>query len=463
MKKILKAIFPIKLNFAILQLEEYKYLRFLKWILKNFFKRSVPSKKPFVITQKVKYLAVLFTLISLAFPLLTLLITKSLLASFIVLLILLTQPYITLLFSLLLLKPYEMYNKNKTIENTRKKVTSFKNLKVIGITGSFGKSSTKEILYQILKAKFDVLKTPESFNTIFGIAKVVDLELDKNHEYFICEMAAYNIGEINTLTYMVPPTYGILTGITTQHFERFGSLENTIKAKFELVDAVKDKTNMVFNLNDENIQNELTKRKITNPTGFLKAQNIKFDKNGSSFDLFFGPKKYSVKTKLFGFASVKNIEAASSMAHKLGLSPSYIVERIKSLNPVDNRFVLSQTDGKAVIVNNTYSSNPQGFRETINTAKNIKGKKVLVTPGLVELGEMEKQTHIDLGVYAQNIFDKIVLVGKNNRTVSFSKGLNNEKIVEFIEDNREDYFNTINKLKKEFDWIFLENDVTQNY
>ncbi len=463
MKKIIKTLFPIKLNFAILQLEEYKYLRFIKWILKNFFKRSIASKKAFVVTQKIKYLVSLFILICLALPTLIFLLTKSLIISLIILFILLTQPYIALLLALLLLKPYEMYNKQKTIEDIRKKVTSFKNLKVIGITGSFGKSSTKEILYQILKGKFDVLKTPESFNTIFGIAMVVDLELDKNYEYFICEMAAYNTGEIKTLTYMVPPQYGILTGITTQHFERFGSLENTVKAKFEIVDAVKNNNNMVFNLDDENIIGELRQRKIVNPTGFLKAQNIKFDKNGSSFNLLFGNKKYPVKTKLFGFASVKNIEAAASMAQKLGLSPSYIVERIESLSPVDNRFVLSPTEGKASIVNNTYSSNPKGFKETINTAKIIKGKKVLVTPGLVELGEMEKETHTNLGINAQGVFDKIVLVGKNNRTMSFAKGLENPKIVEFIPDTREAYFEAINKLKRDFDWIFLENDLSQNY
>ncbi len=287
MKKLLKIIFPIKLHFTILQLEEYKYTRFIKWILKNFFKRSIAAKKPFAVTQKITYLTFLFILICIILPIVLFSITSSLLLSFLALIILLTQPWITLGLSLALLKPYEIYNRKKAIEDSRKKLLSCQNLKVIGITGSFGKSSTKEILYQMLKEKYDVLKTPESFNTIFGIAKVIDLELDNKYDYFICEMAAYNKGEIATLTYMVPPKYGILTGITTQHYERFGSLENTIQAKFELIDAIKDKDNIVFNLNDKNITGEVKKRKIENPSGFLTAKNTKFDKNGSSFDLIF--------------------------------------------------------------------------------------------------------------------------------------------------------------------------------
>jgi UDP-N-acetylmuramoyl-tripeptide--D-alanyl-D-alanine ligase len=374
--------------------------------------------------------------------------------------ILLTNPFAALGLSLLILKPYEVYKKRQTINITKEKINSLNKLQIIGITGSFGKTSTKEILYQILKNKYKTLKTPESYNTLFGIAKVVDLELDNTYEYFICEMAAYKIGEINELCNMIPPKFGILTGITTQHFEKFGSLKNTIKAKFELVDGINNIGNIIFNLDDLNIKSELAKRGINYPSNTLSTKNIQIDKSGSYIEFLFNGKTYKVKTKLFGLAHIKNILIAANMALKLGLPMEYIISQISKLDSIDNRQVL-QIFGKSVIVNNTYSSNPQGFTETIETAKLVKGKKALVTPGLVELGKLEKQIHLDLGKKAKGVFNKVILVGENARTKSFASGVHEN--FEFINDTRENYSTKLEEIKEKYDWIFLENDLTQNY
>ncbi len=447
---MINLIFPFKLQLNILQLEEYKPIRYIRWNLKNIFKRNLQTKKALVYTPKVKNIILIYVLICLI----------SLFINIFLFLILILEPFIGLTLAVLILMPYELFNKYKTIQKTRNKILSFKNLEVIAITGSFGKSSTKEILYQLISDKFPTLKTPESYNTIFGVAKVVDFELDENYKYFICEMAAYKIGEIKELCYMVPSKYGLLTGITTQHLERFGSLANTIKAKFEIVDAIDNKENIVFNLSDENIKEELDQRKIDKPTDFLKATNIKFNKSGSSFGIKINNINYKVETNLFGFANIKNILGAASMALKLGLSGDYIVEQIEKLKPVDNRLALIQY-GKTTLVNNTYSSNPQGFKETIETAKLVKGKKVLVTPGLVELGSEETKIHEELGKLSQNAFDLVILVGENNRTKSFANGL--KENYKFINDTRDEYFKTIEDLKGKYEWIFLENDLTQNY
>jgi len=128
------------------------------------------------------------------------------------------------------------------------------NLKVIGITGSYGKTSTKEFLYQILRQKYKVLKTPGSYNTLFGIYKVINHELDARYDFFICEMGAYKIGEIKELCDCVLPDFAILTGINEQHLERFGKIENTIKAKFEIVETLKDKATAAINHADENVE-----------------------------------------------------------------------------------------------------------------------------------------------------------------------------------------------------------------
>src|SRR5260221_6829967 len=259
---------------------------------------------------------------------------------------------------------------------------------------------------------------------------------------------------------MIPPEYGVLTGITTQHFERFGSLDNTIKAKFELVDAIKEKNNIVLNLDDQNIVGELKKRNIKISENKISIKNINFDKNGSNSDLLINKKNHKIYTSLFGFANIKNIISAANISLKIGLSEKEIIDAIKNLKSFDNRNVLIQ-DTKATIVNNTYSSNIQSFKELIETAKQIKGKKVLVTPGIVELGSLESEVHKNLGSLSQNIFNEVILVGNNNRTKNLAKGL--ERNYKFINDNRKEYFNKIEELKKVYNWIFLENDVTENY
>lgn len=450
MKELLNIICPIILQLNIFQLEEYKPHRFLKWISKNFLTRKIQAKKPLIYTHKAKILLVIYTVLC----------TSLLFLNIYLFLILLTQPYIGLIIAILVLKPYEFLNKYRTIIETRNKVLSLNNLKVITITGSFGKSSTKEILYQILKTKYKVLRTPESFNTIFGIAKVVDLELDDSYKFFICEMAAYKTGEIKTLCNMVPPNFGVLTGITTQHLERFGSLENTVRAKFELIDTISDKNNVVFNLADKNILNELRKRNLKADNNQIIAKNIKFNKEGSNFDFVINQNIYKVLTPLFGSANVKNIIIAGNMALKLGIKENQIVIAIEKLKPFGNRNMLTK-NGNLVVVNNTFSSNFQSFREMIETAKKIKGKKVLVTPGIVEMGSLEGKTHEILGREAFGVFQKIILVGRNKKTLSLAKGLGNN--YEFIEDTRESYFSKIEEFKRKYDWIFLENDLTQNY
>jgi UDP-N-acetylmuramoyl-tripeptide--D-alanyl-D-alanine ligase len=472
MIKQINIIIPIKIQLTVLQLEEYNYARFMQWILDNFFTRTIPTKKELRITTKLKLILALAVISLLVLTIAIYLIFQNLLLSSFVFLLLLSQPYLSIGIALAIIKPFEQVYKQKIINKTRQKINSNKNLKVIAITGSFGKTSTKEILYQLTRGVFRVLRTPESFNTAMGISKIVDFELNSDYEFFICELAAYKKGEISKLCYMTNPSFGVLTGISKQHLERFGTLENTISAKFELLDYLENPNKMIFNLDDININKELRKRKIENPYGYglvskyaqIKAKNIRFNKKGSAFDLIIKGKIYKVKTHLFGYQNINNILAASSIAVEIGLRPNYVAREINNLLPFPNRCELSSfKNGKIVIVDNTYSSNPAGFLETIKTAKAIKGRKVLVTPGLVELGKEEKVVHKSLGKLTKGVFNKVVLVGNNPRTRAFAKGFSNTQQVEFIKDERDRYFQKLKELKEDFRWIFLENDITQNY
>lgn len=466
----LNSIFPIKIQTNILQLEGYDYSRLIRWVSRHYFDRKIPIKKPLVITSKIKTIYTLSIVWLMILGIAAYLLTSNLIFSIIVSILLLTQPYILLGLSLLLLKPPEYVFKKKVINKTKSKIISLKNLNIIAVTGSYGKSSTKEILYYILRDKYKILRTPESFNTVLGIAKVVDLELDKNYDYFICEMAAFKKGEIKELCKIIPPQFGIITGISKQHLERFKTLNNIVHAKFELADSISDSKKISFNLDDKNILNELKRRGIkifrgygvNNTRAKTRAENIKFGRNGSSFTLIINKNKFDIKTSLFGFSNINNILAATSMAVTLGLPSKHIVERIIELNQIPNRSSLYNIND-TTFVDNTYSSNPKGFLETIRTAKLIDGVKILVTPGLVELGSETKKIHYGLGKKAAKVFNKVILVGKNTKTSSFAKGFANRKNIKYIKDTREDYFKVLKELKGNSYWVFLENDITQNY
>jgi len=461
MKTLLSYIFPFKLYLNIFQLEEYNFIRFGKWLIHHFFKRNLEIKRPLKVTLRIKLIVALSIFWGILLPTIAFFIYENIFVSLIILFILFGQPYMLFFIALLPLKPYEAVRHFSVIKKNRKLILSNKKLKVIAITGSFGKSSVKEILYQMMKNTYKTLRTPESFNTVLGINKFLAYEFDSGYEYLICEMAAYQKGEIKELCHMVPPTYGILTGITEQHLERFGSLKNIVSAKFELSDFVSNPDAMVFNTYNQNVANELQKRNIKYKER-VEIRNIKFNKNGCNFTIITGGKRYPAKSALFGMSQIKNIQLASEMALKIGMSPSEIVRQINQLTPPPSRSTIKFIDN-CQIVDNTFSSNIESFKEIIETAKRIKGRKMLITPGIVELGKDEARVHEELGKSVSEIFDKTILVGKNTRTFALAKGIGKKSPIEFIDDSRDQFNSMIMKYSKTYDFIFLENDLTQNY
>ncbi|MEK7472849.1 MAG: UDP-N-acetylmuramoyl-tripeptide--D-alanyl-D-alanine ligase [Patescibacteria group bacterium] len=450
----------MKRYLTILQLEGYDLLRFIKWLIRNLFSTQNENKVKLVYTIKIKLIIFVSILIEMLIVFKTFNSTHNFLLIVSAFTIMYLGSFVIIILATLILKPLDILFRIYEITFIKNKLLSNKNLKIVGITGSYGKTSTKEILYQLIKSKYKTLRTPESYNTISGIKKTLDFELDSSYEVFICEMSAYKKGDIKNLCKIINPTHGILTGITTQHLERFGSLQNIVKTKFELYDAIDNKQNIIFNTNSIEISEEIKSRNINDFSEYVNAKNIVFSKSGSEFEITFKNKKYKVSTKLFGYSNIDNIMGALTMALKLGIDIDYLINKIENLAPVQSRFVLKE-NGNSMVVDNTFSSNEQSFYETIKTAEETEGKKLLITPGLVELGKNEESINNKVGIKADIVFDKIILVGKNSRTIAFSKDFRSKPI--FIKDSRKDYFETIERLKSEFDWIFLENDVTQNY
>lgn len=450
----------MKKYLTILQLESYDILRFINWLIRNIYTKKTEDKIELVYTTKIKLITLASFVIGLLLTLYLFNLKVNILLSITIVFILYSQSYILIIIGTFLLKPLDYFLKYYEILIIKNKLSNCKNLKIVGITGSYGKTSTKEILYQLIKGKFKTLRTPESFNTIAGIKKTLDYELDSTYEVFICEMSAYKKGDIKNICKIVNPEYGILTGLAKQHLDRFGSFDNIVNTKFELYEAIDNKRNIILNINNLDISNEIKKRNIKESSEYIKARNIVISKSGSEFEITYKNKDYKISTKLFGYSNIENILGALTMALKLGIHLDYLVNQVENLNSIQNRFALKES-GSTTIVDNTFSSNEITFKETIKTAEKVRGKKLLITPALVELGTEEELINSTIGKLAYKAFDKIILVGKNKRTIAFSKYFGSKPT--YIDDTRKDYFETIESLKDKYDWIFLENDVTQNY
>jgi UDP-N-acetylmuramoyl-tripeptide--D-alanyl-D-alanine ligase len=462
---MISKFFPYRLQLQILQQGEYRINSFLKWILGNFFKRELENKKKLFFSAKAKVILIL----SLALSLLTILILTFLFGSIglVLGLILCSQAYIFLTVSVLVLKPFEAIIRFQIKQKSISKLESLKNLTVIGITGSYGKTSVKEFLYSILKTEYQVLKTPESYNTVLGIAKVIDLELDDSYQFFVTEMAAYKRGEIKELADMLKPKYGILTGINEQHLEMFGSIENTVAAKFELIDAIPENGLAVIN-DDNDLVRENSQKYNKNFVVYglgdfsFSAKNIKINEEGTAFDLVLDDKIYACKTKLIGRSQIENIVAAAAMAFKLEVKPANIVKAIVDLSAVPHRLEL-RTRENMLVIDDAYNSNVTGFKEALRLLESFKERpKIIVTPGIVDLGEKTVEIHQPLGKLAETICDAVVLIGKSDRTKGLSQGITDQKKLHLI-DSISDLSAVLKTLNFKNPVVLLENDLPDNY
>lgn len=456
-------LFPFKLHLHIYQLDEYSSTKLFKWVFTHFLTRTVENKKPLIWTQKAKsiyYLALVIACIIIVF-----LLYDFKLIGLVLGLLIATQSYFLLVLASYILSPLEKYRKEKIKAQTRSKIASFPKVKIIGITGSYGKTSVKEFLYQILKTKYHVLKTPESYNTPYGIAKVVDLELDNSYEFFVCEMGAYRIGEIKEICDMVHPRYGILTGINEQHIETFGSLQNTTKGKFELIASLPENGFGVINIDNslikDNYQNY--KKKLV-PYGYnnqnFSIRNIKNHTSGWEFTLLLEGKEYHAKTKLLGKPNLQNILAAATMSYLLGMKPHEITAAIADLKQVPHRLELKEMQNMTII-DDAYNSNVDGFKGAIELIKMYKQPKIFITPGIVDLGAHTYSIHKNLGELLTGI-DYIILVGKSERTNGLKDGLKNKDNI--IETNTfQEALSEVDSLNLHHPIVLLENDLPDNY
>lgn len=356
------------------------------------------------------------------------------------------------------------------INDAKKILKSHKNLIVIGITGSYGKTTTKFILNRILSEKFNTVCTPQSFNTPMGVVRTVRGSIKPQTQVFVCEMGAKNVGDIKEICDISSPDYAIITSVGEQHLETFKSVDNVFKTKFELADAVTKKGGITLaNLDSEGINSRKDKRDdvvyFGNGTKYA-AQNITCSEDGTTFDLYLDNTEVTVSTRLLGIHSVSDILAAAAMAHILGVDVNDIKFAIGSLKPTEHRLELKSYTNGSLLIDDAYNSNPEGCLEAVRVLGSFAGKrKILVTPGLIELGDREYDCNYALGLEATKYADVIILVGQNRskpmidaiNTTDFDK--NNVYVVLSFKEATEIYTPMLNKESV----VLWENDLPDNY
>ena len=379
--------------------------------------------------------------------------------------------FIAMLINMPIEKCVYLYYKTKA----QRKLKSMTNLKIIGITGSYGKTSSKNILSDILNIKYNALPTPRNLNTFNGLIMTVNNHMDKFNDIFIAEMGAYVRGEIGRLCKLIKPKYGILTRIGTAHLESFGSQENIQRGKFELIESLPSDGFGVLNGDDPLQVSYKLKNKvrtiwigIDNEDVDVRAVNIKCTNKGTNFDVIFkGDKnKYHFETKLLGNHNVYNILAAIACGKEFGIDNEDLQKAVAGVRPVEHRLELKKL-GNFYMIDDAYNSNPVGAKSAVDVLDMMPGTKVVVTPGMIELGDKEDEYNKEFGrQIARSKTDYVVLIGEK-KTKPIKEGLLEEKFdkdkIIVFNDVREAYpFIGTLSVKDEV-YALFENDLPDTY
>jgi UDP-N-acetylmuramoyl-tripeptide--D-alanyl-D-alanine ligase len=279
----------------------------------------------------------------------------------------------------------------------------------VGVVGSYGKTSVKNILKAILSQKYTVVETPESYNTPIGIAKTVFSPEFENKQVFIAEMGARKKGDIAQLCRLIKPDFAAFTGVCAQHIQTFGSEENVFDEKSEIL-----KTGARV------VCGESLKTRILQTFGEQErivfcdraiAKDVQFYATETEFILTLGNKNVRVKTPLLGEAALENTLIAATLAYQMGLTPEEIGVGLKSVKPIPHRLALSSFHG-LYILDDGYNANEKGASEAIEALNRFKGRRCIVTPGIVECGVLEEKINETLGAkIAKAEIDTVILVG----------------------------------------------------
>ena len=441
----------------------------LGWIVRRLATRQ-PEKKKFALTARMKRLYIALALLLLILLFAVYLIWRRETAGIFYAALALVLPLLVALAGALAW-PVERLIFQLYFRDAEKKILKNPRLIRIGITGSYGKTSTKFILADILSQKYNVLATPASFNTPMGVTRIIRERLTPAHQVFIGEMGARHVGEIKELSRLVHPQIGILTAVGPQHLDTFKTLDRITKTKYELIEALPEDGLSVF-LDDGDIVTGLYRK--TTKARLLAgkegadawAEDVRVSPRGSHFTLRLrGWDPIPCETALLGEHNIRNILVCALVAKYLDLTPEQIRRGISALKPVEHRLQLMKTGGGVTVIDDAFNTNPRSSREALKVLSSFPGRRIIVTPGMVELGKDEDKYNQEFGRAMAGSVDIAVLVGKRH-TAPIRQGLTEEGFPEssiYTCASLQEAVAAVNSLLRPGDTVMYENDLPDHY
>ncbi len=445
------------------------------------------QKKPLVETQRLLRLKKTHAYICLAWSLVS---TLCAMASFFVLQSVASVPIAAFVFALIGYAPFALLavvvvssaafrekpeqRINQTFIDDAKRILDGRgDLIKIGITGSYGKTSAKFILGTILKQRYQVLVPPASYNTPMGIVRMVREMLTDSHQVMIAEMGARHVHEIAELCDIVHPDIGLLTSIGKQHLETFGSFENIVNTKYEIMQTLRA-DGIGFFPNDEAACTELYQRYGGNKVLFglqqsgndVWAEEIQTGAKGSTFTLCCRDGRINCTTRLLGRHNIMNILGCAAVAQALGLSLEQIASGIENVEPIEHRLQLMNPGNGVLVIDDAFNSNPMGTQMAMEVLGMFQGyRKICVTPGMVELGQSEYEENRRFGERMASVCDIVILVGEQ-RAKPMAEGLKGSGFSTenmHIVSNLDGATALLATMTKAGDVVLFENDLPDHY
>jgi UDP-N-acetylmuramoyl-tripeptide--D-alanyl-D-alanine ligase len=470
----------------VFQLEGYKRARFLDWVRANrdrarFLRGPSEPKKPLVMTGRAWRLLVVATVLSviaiLAASAAAHLAGGAPLDLFVFVLVIgivfVAAPWILILADVLL-APVQNAINARFLLAARRKLDETSPL-VVAITGSFGKTSTKFAIAGLIGSHDDVLVTPGSYNTPLGVCRTINEQMGKSHRYFVVEIGAYREGDVEELCRFVRPRIGVLTAVGPAHLERFGSLDAIRRAKYEIVTSLPSDGIAVMNVDDPEV------RKLADGTSGVEvvrygldevgaphigARSVTYDASGMTLAIVDNRlgESLEVHTRLLGRHAAGHILAGVSVALAAGRTLAELDAPIASLEPVEHRLQMIEGAGGVTVIDDAYNSNPEGAAAALEVLASVPGgRKVVVTPGIIELGPLQAEENLRRGERAAQVADVLIVVARENRNAIVEGAQRGGGAEVVAVDSLGQATERLAKILSPGDVVLFENDLPDQY
>ncbi len=369
-------------------------------------------------------------------------------------------------------KPIEAYVHRHFIKLAKQKLSQMPDLMVIAITGSYGKTSTKFMIRDLLSERYSVCSTPGSYNTPMGICKVINNDLEARHQILVLEMGARYEGNIDELCDIAEPDISVVTNVGVAHLETFGSQDAIARTKSTIVKRTKENGKAVLNADDERVaamangRDDLEVTFVGFESGDIRAKNIQYGPEGMTFTVSANEEEQEFSMQLLGSHNAQNMLLAVGVARSLGLRLTTMAMAASRMEPVEHRLELKSQNGITVI-DDAFNSNPVGAKNAVETlAAFSNGRKIIITPGMIELGDIQEEKNREFGVQiGQAGLDMVILVGEN-QTQAIKEGIastgfemeNVNTVSSLYEANR-----AMQEYAQDGDVVLYENDLPDSF